>query len=297
MRTPAAARAELVTAATGRTPANWHLVVGGGYTPAERWIVTFGDGSRAFAKFGTTELVASWLRRERRAYADIAGSFMPNMLGWADGPIPVLVLEDLSDAHWPPPWRPGDIDRVLSTLERVAASPCPAWAAPIEGLGIFDGWSRIAADPGPFLALGIASVRWLDSALPALVEAEARAPLAGPALVHLDVRSDNVCIRGTSALLVDWNHVTRGNALFDLAAWLPSLALEGGPLPEEVRREAGLFASCLAGYFCSHAGLPDIPDAPRVRRVQLDQAMTSLPWAARWLGLPPPDGPLLASRS
>jgi hypothetical protein len=27
-----------------------------------------------------------------------------------------------------------------------------------------------------------------------------------------------------------------------------------------------------------------------VRTVQLQQAKTSLAWAARWLGLPPPDG-------
>jgi hypothetical protein len=47
-------------------------------------------------------------------------------------------------------------------------------------------------------------------------------------------------------------------------------------------------AALLAGYFCARAGLPEIPQAPHVRRLQREQAGTSLPWAARVLGLPPP---------
>lgn len=279
-----------VEAARGRAPVSWLKATGGGYTPAERWIVAFDDGSRAFAKAGTTELVAGWLRRERRAYAEITGPFMPRMLGWADGPIPVLLLEDLSDAYWPPPWRPGQVDRVIAALELVAATPCPEWATPIGELGIFDGWSLIADDPQPFLGLGLVSSVWLDAALPTLIAVQSPDALAGTAMLHLDVRSDNLCLRDDGVLLVDWNLVTRGNPLFDIAAWLPSLAAEGGPLPEEVSPDAGVFAAALAGYFCARAPMPIIPDAPRVREVQLEQARTALPWAARWLGLPDVDG-------
>jgi hypothetical protein len=282
------------TAAVGWEPGSWASVVGGGYTPAERWIASSADGSTAFAKFGTTELVAGWLRRERRAYAEIARPFMPRMLGWADGPVPVLVLEDLSDARWPPPWRRGQVEHVLNVLADVASTPCPTWATPIGELGIFDGWSLVADDPKPFLRLGLVSGDWLDAALPGLVAAQAPPELEGTAMLHLDVRSDNVCFTPERALLVDWNLVSRGNPLFDVAAWLPSLELEGGPSPEAVRADAGIFATALAGYFCSRAAMADIPDAPRVRRVQLDQATTALPWAARCLGLPAPDGPRLA---
>ena len=73
------------------------------------------------------------------------------------------------------------------------------------------------------------------------------------------MRSDNLCLRDDRALLVDWNHVTRGNALFDVAAWLPSLASEGGPPPDDIRPEAGVFAAALAGYFCSRAADADDP--------------------------------------
>ena len=37
-------------------------------------------------------------------------------------------------------------------------------------------------------------------------------------------------------------------------------------------------------------GIPPIPQAPRVRDVRLSQLRAALPWAARALGLPPPDG-------
>ena len=221
---------EAVRMAVGRTPASWKRVVGGGYTPAERWVVTFEDATRAFAKFGSTELVADWLRLEHRAYIDIDGPFMPGFVGWSDGAVPVLLLEDLSGAHWPPPWHPGQVDQVLVALESISDSPCPEWAPPIGEVEFFDGWSRIAADPGPFLALGLVSPNWLDWALSSLLSVEAPDELHGDALLHLDVRSDNLCFRDDRALLVDWNHVSRGNALLDLAAWLPSLASEGGPI-------------------------------------------------------------------
>lgn len=284
-----------VTRAAGRAPAEWWRVGGGGYTPAERWIVEFGDGASAFAKLGTVQRTAEWLRVEHRVYRDVAGAFMPRMLGWSDEPVPALLLENLSAALWPPPWDRSLVDRMLTTLDAVAAAPCPDWAPAISGhTDIFSGWSQVAADPGPFLGLGLATESWLEAALPELAANERPMELDGSALLHFDVRSDNMCFTADRALLVDWNLIGRGNPLFDVAAWLPSLAHEGGPMPEEVRPGAGVFAAALAGYFCSRAPLPTIPDAPHVRHVQLDQATTSLPWAARWLGLPEPDGPRFA---
>ena len=110
------------------------------------------------------------------------------------------------------------------------------------------GWSLVAADPAPFLGLGLVTGAWLEAALPALIEAQAPQELAGTALLHLDVRSDNLCFAGDRTLLVDWNHVSRGNPMFDVAAWLPSLALEGGPEPDVLRPEAGVFAAALAVF-------------------------------------------------
>ena len=54
----------------------------------------------------------------------------------------------------------------------------------------------------------------------------------------------------------------RGNAVLDMASWLPPLKAEGGPTPGGLPDETpGLpeIASLLAGYFCARAGLPSIP--------------------------------------
>jgi hypothetical protein len=74
----------------------------------------------------------------------------------------------------------------------------------------------------------------------------------------------------------------------DVAAWLPSLRLEGGPEPDEILPDAGGFAALLAGFFGCRAGLPAPPTAPQVRPFQLAQLRVSLPWAVRELGLEPP---------
>ncbi|MEX0782978.1 MAG: phosphotransferase [Dehalococcoidia bacterium] len=257
----------------------------------------FDDGSTAFAKVGTIDRIGEWLRIEHRSYTEIGGPFMPRMLGWADEEAPALLLEDLSAGHWPPPWDRSLVDRMRKTLSAIASAPCPAWARPITAqTDIFSGWSHIASEPESFLGLGLVTREWLEAALPALVATENPPELSGDALLHFDVRSDNMCFTEDRALLVDWNWIARGNPLFDIAAWLPSLHFEGGPTPEDVCPEAGVFAAALAGYFCAHAPQPIIPDAPHVRRVQFEQATTALPWAARYLGLPPPDGPRASQR-
>ena len=108
-------------------------------------------------------------------------------------------------------------------------------------------------------------------------------------MVHGDVRSDNLCLRDGAALLLDWNLASVGNPQFDVAFWLPSLALENGPRPDDVMADCPVeLAAYVAGFFASRAGEPDIAHAPLVRSIQRRQLDTPLPWAARVLGLPPP---------
>lgn len=274
---------------------SWRAVEGG-YTPAGRWVVTFEEGRSVFAKIGTTTNTAAWLRAERRFYEAVQAPFVPEFVAWDDdGEQPLLLLEDLSGAHWPPPWNATLVGRMREALASIAVTPPPAGLTRlVDSAGeMFGGWSTIAADPREFLSLGICSPVWLERCLPALIasEVEGAAALDGGSLLHFDVRSDNMCFAGERTLLVDWNLACIGNPLFDVAAWLPSLEYEGGPKPEEVSTESSVFAGLLSGYFASHAGLPSIPDAPFVRRVQREQLSTALPWAVRVLGLPAMDEP------
>ena len=258
-----------------------------GYTPARRLTVRFEDGTSCFVKAATDERTAGWLRAEYAVYSRVDGDFLPVLLGWDDdGDRPALILEDLSDAVWPPPWTAEMVDRIGAMLSKVR-STAPPDKLPALDTSEWKGWSMVAEEPKSFLGLGLCSPEWLDDALPALVASEREAPVEGEELIHLDVRSDNLCFADDRTLLVDWNLTCRGDGLFDLAAWLPSLQAEGGPAPEEVSEEASVFAGIVSGYFAARAGEPVIPDAPRVRDVQKAQLRTAFPWAARALGLPP----------
>ncbi len=121
-----------------------------------------------------------------------------------------------------------------------------------------------------------------------LLEAAASAGLGGGSLLHFDVRSDNLCFAGPQAKLVDWNIAHVGNPVVDVAFWLPSLRLEGGPEPWELLDDAGRVAALVAGFFASRAGLPPPEGAPTVRQFQRAQAEVALAWVARELGLRPP---------
>jgi aminoglycoside phosphotransferase (APT) family kinase protein len=177
---------------------------------------------------------------------------------------------------------------VLTALDELHARAPPAGLPTLQSLRErIDGWPLVAGDPAPFLSTGLCSRDWLDEALPALLRAAAECDLGGGALLHFDVRSDNLCFRAGRAILVDWNLAAVGNPLLDAVFWLPSLHLEGGPQPWELVPDSEGFAALVAGFFASRAGLPPPPTAPTVRDFQRRQAAVALPWAARELGLPP----------
>ena len=278
---------ERVAAAVGRPVRSLRRVQTRGYALAFHAIAEFEDGTTAFVKAGAEEVTSEFVRDELRLYESVSGPFMPQLHGLdADDP-PLLVIEDLSEARWPPPWDDCAIEAVRATIATVWATPIPDWVPPVtdERERFAGGWAEIARDPEPFLSTGLGSADWLERSLPVLRTASESAPLEGDALLHLDVRSDNLCLADRGAVLVDWNWVHRGNPELDLAAWLPSLRLEGGPEPEALLPGAGGLAAVLAGFFASRAGLPAPTTAPRVREFQRAQAEICLAWASRELGL------------
>lgn len=257
-----------------------------GYTPAIRRLVTMTDGRSYFAKIGASPRTAEELRREHQVYRTLDADFMPRLLGWEDdGQRPLLLLEDLSDAYWPPPWRAGDVEQVLETLPAMWASTVPDLPAMAEAPYLLEGWKRVAADPAPFLSLNLVTPAWLEQSLPRLLAVDTLAVARGEALLHNDLRSDNLCLRGGLVRIIDWNLAKRGNPDLDLGFWLPSLQAEGGPPPEQLLPNAPGVATVVSGYFAAAAGLPTIPEAPRVRHVQRVQLRTALPWVIRELGL------------
>lgn len=277
--------ADRVAGILGWRPERWRRIQGG-YTPAARYVAGDDRGS-VFVKVATTPLTAGMLQREIAAYRAVTGPFMPRLYGYDDhAGVPLLVIEDLGGANWPPPWTPDVLEQVLDAIETMHATPTDLPAGTLLD-GREPGWPSIARDPGPFLSLGLVSPGWLETALPALVAAEEACDLSGDALAHFDLRSDNLCITADGVKFIDWAEARRSSARVDLAFFLPSLAFEGGPEPDAILPDAPDLAALISGFFAQRAGLPGIPDAPFVRRVQREQLSTALPWAIRALGLPP----------
>jgi hypothetical protein len=276
--------------ATGSVPVRWEAVASRGYGRINaHWRVQLADGRRAFAKVALDELAAGWLRDEHRIYAAVSGSFLPALLGWYDEHTTLLAIEDLGDAFWPPPWTDEQIAAVRTALAKLHAAPPPPGTPALESIReTFAGWPSVAGDTEPLLSTGLCAREWLEVALPVLLEAVGAVDLGGGALLHLDVRSDNLCFVGNEAKLVDWNLAHVGSPVVDEAFWLPSLRLEGGPEPWELLPETGGVSALVAGFFAARAGLLAPAGAPTVREFQRRQAEIALPWAARELGLPPP---------
>lgn len=174
----------------------WRFVAKG-YTVAERYVVQLENDTSVFVKVSTDDNTARWLRNEHRIYAALKADFLPRFLAWEDGEYPLLILEDLSVGFWPPPWSQERIVRVRNMLKKVVAAKPPPGTPPVKTFfKDSSGWQEIAVDSSGFLSLGLASAEWLTGALPILIKAEQGADFSGDALVHMDVRSDNICFFG-----------------------------------------------------------------------------------------------------
>lgn len=291
--------AALLSAAVGKTPSAW-FTPHTGLSRAQRFIVHFTDGSSLFLKAATDAATEGELRSEHEILTTVAGDFLPRTVAWiTTAAHPVLVLEDLSAAHWPADhwpveWRPGQFDLLFQALGRMARTSPPS-SLPRAEAGFEPQWPIIAADPEPFLALGLCSETWFRRSIDTLVAAEAAVPLAGDALVHNDVRSDNLCFLGDRVVLVDWGSALRGNRELDLSTALTTLPLEGGPDPFTIMPGAGAWAAYHSGRSARRASRPATgPDGsgdPAWLRAVLQRITAiNLAWAAQSLRLLPFDG-------
>lgn len=291
----------------------------GGYAPSATFRMRLADGRRAFFK-GINRDANDYMRwalgREERVYREIGSLIRP----WAPRFYGVLrrddwhalVLEDLGPANVPP-WTRAKARAATrsfaafhrSTLGRLL----PRWLPRKRLWARFAWmWKNVAEEEGALeRAAGLAGPRrdealvWLRAAFDTVrAAAERLVRLPAPyALLHVDLRSDNVRLQSDLLRMFDWPNACVGPAEFDVAAFVQTIAAEGGPEPEEVLawyedvlplRPRALDASvaAVAGYFVRQAWRPPLPGLPRLREVQRKQLKWSLPWAARRLGLPEP---------
>lgn len=170
-----------VAALAGRGVVSMEVCTGG-YTQAVRRRVVFDDGGTAFAKCATDARTAEWLHAEIDLYGSLEASFLPAVMAADTTDPPLVVLEDLSGAVWPPPWTADRVDRVLAALEDMHGRSIEV---PGYGKVVGDsGWHEVADDPAQLLGLGVVSESWLRRCLPALLAAQDSVETEGTSLCH-----------------------------------------------------------------------------------------------------------------
>ena len=273
----------------------------GGMSPGVAARLELADGNRAFVKAVGSEpnpYSPGMHRREAEVAAALPAEAPAPRLLFAhdDGNWVALVFEDV-EGHQPAvPWRPDELERVLAALTDLAEALTPApVAAPTAAdylAELFGGWSQLAQQGG---AEGVDP--WATARLDELARLEAGWAEAsiGETLLHADVRSDNVLLTEERVVFVDWPHACLGAAWLDLAGFLPSLAMQGGPRPWEVfeahplgrnapRERVLPLIAAFAGFFVQRSTLPPPPGLATLREFQRAQSVEALAWLRRSLG-------------
>jgi len=234
-------------------------------------------------------------RREARIAAAMPRSArLPHLIdSYDDGAWVALLYEEVPGAMPRHPWREPELTTVIEGLASLheVLTPCP-----VDDLeptsertrSMLSGWRTLAGLSTLPDGLDEWSRRHLER-LAALESTCADAVDKGDTLVHGDVRADNVLVHGDSVVFVDWPHASRGAPVFDLVAWAPSVALEGGPDPESLLSRYRLAADAdpdevtavvagVTGFFAYQALLPPEPGLPGLRSFQDEQGRVARVW-------------------
>jgi hypothetical protein len=271
----------------------------GGFSPGIAARLVLDNGQRAFVKaVGSINPESPDIHRaEARITSALpAGTPAPRLLSFvdADGWV-ILVLEDIEGSMPAMPWRPAELERVLTALTDLAAAltpaPIDAPSLPDRLSGFGHGWRELAGpgrhDLDP----------WAAAHLDDLIELESgwAGAVAGSSLIHADVRADNVLLTPDRVVFVDWPWAAQATSWFDLVAMLPSVAMQGGPLPEHIMASHPLaraadpaavtsVVAMLAGSFLWLSSRPDPPGLPTLRAFQRAQGAVALAWLRERMG-------------
>lgn len=213
-----------------------------------------------------------------------------DQLGWV-----ALCLEDIDGRHPHEPWTDHDLDLVIASVEQMSRDLTPSPIQTSETVAEFferviNGWGNALARDEQRLD------PWIRRHLSRLAELESGAPevVGGAALVHCDVRADNLLIAGNRVYVLDWPWARIGAPWVDLVAMAPSVAMQGGPPCEqflsrldlrEVASSAIDSVVCsLAGYFVVRALEPAPRGIPTVRAFQAAQGREAISWLRERLG-------------
>lgn len=274
----------------------------GGFSPGLAARCRLSDGRRAFVKAVSPELNPHSCRIHRRE-AEIARR-LPDAAPAPrlrhvhdDGRWVALVFDEIDGCQPAEPWTFEDLDDVVPAVRSLGRTHLP------KGHGLqtvvqrhhsaFRGWRRFATGDGDLARLD----GWTRSRLATLAELEAEweHAAAGRALLHADIRADNILLGPDGTVtFVDWPWACVGAPFVDLALLLPSIGLGGGPRPGAVveryrlldgQEERFLAVSVAAAGFLQRSALDPPPAGlPNLRAFQQAQADVALPWLRTVIG-------------
>lgn len=273
---------DLLSEVTGRTPVSWTRSDEGGYSPGERWLVRFDDGTGAFVKRG-------WgVDDEVLVYSTVSARCLPRLLAHAGD---VLVIEDLSNARWGAPVAEADCDLLVAAFEELAPVRAPEGLKPV----VFDSprWADLAAAPDGLLRSGLVDERWLRH-LPSLVEADVAA-VAGDRLVHRDLWLQNWCrTESRGVVIVDWAGAVAASPTLMRAWGEAGVRAAGGPAGR-VLRDGPEWAALMSGLAAGFVAIDPPETMPRLMETLRREAWATLRWACDELDLPYPEpGPQIS---
>jgi aminoglycoside phosphotransferase (APT) family kinase protein len=272
----------------------------GGFSPGTADRVCTAAGRRAFVKAicpARSPRSTAAHRREAQVTAALPPSVAaPRLLGcYDDGDWVALVLEDVPGRHPATPWLSSELERVLATVADLARTPVPPrleLAPASRALAYeFGGWRRIAEDPPADLCPWVS--RRLDQLC--LLAEQARSAVDGDALVHRDIRSDNVLLGPDDEVtIVDWPWACRGAAWLDTLLLLVNVRLYGGhdthallvgylSAAGQALADPVATIAAFAGYYRDAARQADRPHVPRLRAFQRTRADAALSWLREML--------------
>ena len=275
-----------------------------GFSPGFASVLELGDGREVFVKAVSAEQnphSPDLARREIAVAAALPDDVPAPRLEWShdDGEWVLLGFQAVHGRSPVLPWRPDELVRVLAALDRLAGT-VPVQPNALEPVtrtlaDSLTGWRTLAAQSRDYLqgaaAAGGELGAWALAHLDELVELERGWPAAaaGNALVHGDLRADNVILDAEQCWLVDWPHAALGAPWLDLVLMLPSVAMQGGGDPGGIFRSQRVshgvddghlraVLAALAGYFAHGALQPSPRGIPNLRRFQGAQAVHTIAW-------------------
>jgi aminoglycoside phosphotransferase (APT) family kinase protein len=274
----------------------------GGFSPGAATRLRCADGRRAFVKAVGAELNDRSPQMHRRE-AEICRALphsprIPAFVdAYDDGTWVALLFDEVDGALPDLPWRDDDLQSVLDALTELhdALTPSPiadAGAVADRLRDELNGWRDLAGGVVDAGALDDWSRRHLERL--AALEARWEDAAAGTTLLHGDVRVDNVLLGRSGPVFVDWALAVVGAPMFDVVAWAPSVAMQGGPDPEDLLARhhesaaadpdaVDALVAAIAGYFTRQVFMPPPPGLPTIRAFQAAQGEVTRAWLARRL--------------